>query len=132
MNVTGPQSTRSLQMSAKRAPGADLAAGLGNRSSTMRSKTPRRRATSSSTPSGCSLSAVRIASRSRAGDAVRGSGRRVLRVLILQGLDRLEALEFRMTKVQRFVVAGVAVRGAKLFGPRPVLKRFLVRPHRMG
>src|ERR1700722_963127 len=61
-----------------------------------------------------------------------GSSRRVLRVLVLQRLDRLEALEFRMTEVKRLAVPGRAVRSAKLLGPPPVLERFLVRPHRMG
>jgi hypothetical protein len=39
MKVTGPQSTRSPQISANRAPGADLAAGPSRRSSTSRSGT---------------------------------------------------------------------------------------------
>src|ERR1700722_8108513 len=60
-----------------------------------------------------------------------GSSRRVLCVLVLQGLDRLEALEFRMTEVKRLAVTGRAMRGAKLLRPRPVLERVLVRPHRM-
>ena len=36
-----------------------------------------------------------------------------------------------MTEVQGLVVAGGAVRGAKLLGARPVLERFFARPHRM-
>src|ERR1700735_986062 len=60
-----------------------------------------------------------------------GSSRGCLCVLVLQCLDRLEALELRMPQVQRLVVPGGAVRGAKLLRARPVLERVLGLPHRM-
>src|SRR4029077_1451207 len=52
-------------------------------------------------------------------------------LLTAHGLLDYETLELRMAEIERFVVAGLVMRRAECFRPRPSLEGSVARPHGM-